>query len=186
MKEFEITVKVENTKDEIKEILKEYKYLRNTRLLDTYMVDKSVNLKGLTPLQILDHCILIRIIGDRICVNKKVKKYDENGDTIFRDVYYLEAKSYEEARGFLENIGYEELMVVDDDMYVYEKDGEEMAIQYVKDAGTLIEIEYEDFSDVESLKKYTVDKLKKLNFKFDETKLDVKKAEIVLKKRLGI
>ncbi len=183
MKEFEITVKVENTLEEIqKNILKEYNVIRNLRLVDTYMVNKNIDIEKMTTLEILDNCILIRNINGKVCVNKKVKKYDENGDTISRNTYYLDARSYEEAKEFLENIDYKELMTIDDKMIVYKKGETEIAVQEVKDVGILLEIEYEDFSDIDYLKKHTINKLKELNFIFDETKLDVKKAEILLNK----
>ena len=186
MKEFEITVKLLNGREDIERIMLEKRFIKveEYELLDTYMVRNDIDLTKMSKREMLDNCVLIREINDdnpKVILTKKIKVYDEKGNTIQRDKKKLNVKSVDESISFLEAIGYRKLMNIKDNIVSCKYDKYEIEIQYVEGLGVFAEIPFEyDENENQDLLKFEVSNmLKNIGFEF-ENDMDAKKAEMML------
>ena len=184
MKEFEITVLINNSKEEVEKIIRPLKKDHETLILDTYLVKRELDITRMDDLEVLDNTVLIRNINGKIYLNKKIKVYDKSGNTIKRSTYYMDVNSYNEAFEFMSAIGYVKLFDIEDNLVEYKNNNIEFAIQYVKDIGIMIEVEANEnqLNNIEEFKIDCIKNLKQLGFKFNENLLDVKKAQLMLNK----
>ena len=108
------------------------------------------------------------------------KEYDENENIINQGKSKVQVINREDAKTFLNTVGYKELIRVIDNIEVYEKDGLELCVEDVNDKYLFIEIE-------ENEKYNTIEKMIKA---LDDTKIDydknnyfVKKAKIIFEEK---
>ena len=185
--ENEITVRVICSDEELKRILKEkgFKQGKNFSLDDYYIIPKNLEIEKLTTREILTKAVIVR---DYINEGKrtqlllfKKKDINETGDIISQRSFGCNIYDCKEAIKFFEEIGYYEIMNIKENSIVYSKGKLEMAVKFIENSNTLIEIETdENFRTIEELKNL----IEEINLPIEKDKYFVKKAEETLDKIL--
>lgn len=185
--ENEITVRVTCSDEELKRILKEKGFKQGKRfsLDDYYLIPKNLEIEKLTTREILTKAVIVR---DYINEGKrtqlllfKKKDINETGDIISQRSFGCNICDCKEAIKFFEEIGYYEIMNIKENSIVYSKGNLEMAVKFIENSNTLIEIETdENFRTIEELKNL----IEEINLPIEKDKYFVKKAEETLDKIL--
>lgn len=190
MKEIEITVKVFDSVEKTKDILAR----QGLKIVDTYST-KDIYLSQDTNLSqsiesVLNKSVILRQIITHSKVIKKIvhknKVYD--GDTLlYEDKINLKCEDLENAKLLFEALDFKELVIVQYDSFVYQKEGLELSFQNVKDLGLLLEIESdkknpESEEDVMQEKRRLYNLAKSLSLNIGD-ELNIKKAKALIKKR---
>ena len=111
----------------------------------------------------------------------KVKEFDESGNILSQKTIYCSVENIENAKEFIEAIGYKEIMKISEKDYVYEKDGFDLAIKKIENGDLLMEVEENEiFDSIEKIK----EKLSELELPICTDDYFVKKAEIEMNKVL--
>ena len=194
MKQIEITVKVNNTLDEVDQILisKGFKLIRKSRVEDEYVCPNDIKVNRENILKVLSSSVLIRYLktqdGEFKKITYKDKKYDKNDMVISEEKINVSINDIQSAHKLFEKINFKNLVDVKYDVIVYSNNDYEFAFQNVEGLGLLLEFENEnDFEGVsdeaianEKQKMYEI--VKNYGIKV-ENNYDIKKAyELVMKK----
>lgn len=194
MKQIEITVKVNNTLDEVDKILisKGFKLIRKSRVEDEYVCPNDINVNRENILKVLSSSVLIRYLktqdGEFKKITYKDKKYSKEGIVISEEKINVSIDDTKKAQELFEKINFKKLVSVHYDVIVYSNNNYEFAFQDVEGLGLLLEFENEnDFEGVsdeavanEKQKMYEI--IKTYGIKV-ENNYDIKKAyELVMKK----
>lgn len=194
MKQIEITVKVNNTLDEVDKILisKGFKLIRKSRVEDEYVCPNDINVNRENILKVLSSSVLIRYLktkdGEFKKITYKDKKYDKNDMAISEEKINVSINDIQSAHKLFKKINFKNLVDVKYDVIVYSNNDYEFAFQNVEGLGLLLEFENEnDFEGVsdeaianEKQKMYEI--IKNYGIKV-ENNYDIKKAyELVMKK----
>lgn len=186
----EITVKIKGSLEEFQKYLEEKEYAKqySFSLEDTFFVPVNLDIENLSVREILANAVLTRYItrdgktSGRLTFKKK--DINEAGEILSQEAINCEVKDIQEAKKFLEAIGYKEIMTIKENDVAYEKDGFSLETKDIIDGDVLIEIE-----TCEDERYNTIEKIKE---KIDEEKIPiykdnffVKKAEVRLSKILG-
>ncbi len=178
------------TKYVIRKDKREIKLSISKKMQEKFKV-KSLNFlipKKLEKLVNLESIKMIKIgkVKDGRCkvlVFKK-KTFDKKGNIVSQEKVECDILDTEDAKRFLEAIGYIEIMRIIEDDVCYSKDGLGLVLKNVKNGDNLIEVET---CDIEGLK--TIEDLKekvlRLNLPIDTSNFFVKKAENELEKILN-
>lgn len=190
MREIEITVKVFDSVEKTKDILAR----QGLKIVDTYST-KDIYLSQDTNLSqsiesVLNKSVILRQIVTPSKVIKKIvhknKVYD--GDTLlYEDKINLKCEDLENAKLLFEALNFKELVIVQYDSFVYQKEGLELSFQNVKDLGLLLEIEsdkkkLESEEDVMQEKRRLYNLAKSLSLNIGD-ELNIKKAKALIEKR---
>lgn len=190
MREIEITVKVFDSVEKTKDILAR----QGLKIIDTYST-KDIYLSQDTNLSqsiesVLNKSVILRQIVTPSKVIKKIvhknKVYD--GDTLlYEDKINLKCEDLENAKLLFEALGFKELVIVQYDSFVYQKEGLELSFQNVKDLGLLLEIEsdkkkLESEENVMHEKRRLYNLAKSLSLNIGD-ELNIKKAKALIEKR---
>lgn len=190
MKEIEITVKVFDSVEKTKDILAR----QGLKIIDTYST-KDIYLSQDTNLSqsiesMLNKSVILRQIVTPSKVIKKIvhknKVYD--GDTLlYEDKINLKCEDLENAKLLFEALDFKELVIVQYDSFVYQKESLELSFQNVKDLGLLLEIEsdkkkLESEEDVMQEKRRLYNLAKSLSLNIGD-ELNIKKAKALIEKR---
>ena len=191
----EITVKLKCSIAEIQEILKNKNFdIESSYILnDTYYIPQDVDVNKVAIRDILNKAILLRDIEEHfsntgkrknVKLTFKKKQFAANGDIVHQEKVDCEVTNKEEARRFIEAIGYKRLMSIRENGTIFTNGEMEIEVKDIVNGDKLIEIEI-----VENNKKLdTIGKLKneinKLQLPIDTSDYFVKKAEIELAKLL--
>ena len=180
--EKEITVSINTTKEDLINFLITNDYKKN----DSYTVDDIFYVKNdidlnINPLEILKNCILVRSIDNaKHYLMYKYKEYDENENIINQGKSKVQVINREDAKIFLNTVGYKELIRVVDNIEVYEKDGLELCIEDVNDKYLFIEIEEnEKYNTIEKM----IKALEDTKIDYDKSNYFVKKAKIIFEEK---
>ena len=194
MKQIEITVKVNNTLDEVDKILisKGFKLIRKSRVEDEYVCPNDINVNRENILKVLSSSVLIRYLktqdGEFKKITYKDKKYDKNDMVISEEKINVYINDIQSAHKLFKKINFKNLVDVKYDAIVYSNNDYEFAFQNVEGLGLLLEFEnandFEGVSDEaianEKQKMYEI--IKNYGIKV-ENNYDIKKAyELVMKK----
>lgn len=194
MKQIEITVKVNNTLDEVDKILisKGFKLIRKSRVEDEYVCPNDINVNRENILKVLSSSVLIRYLktqdGEFKKITYKDKKYSKEGIVISEEKINVSIDDTTKAQELFEKINFKKLVSVHYDVIVYSNNNYEFAFQDVEGLGLLLEFENEnDFEGIsdetivsEKQKMYEI--IKTYGIKV-ENNYDIKKAyELVMKK----
>lgn len=131
---------------------------------DAYFIPKSLKLNEMTFREILAKAILVRYIEnfteniETKLITFKRKEIDKSGVILNQEIFDVKVENLEDAKKFLQAIGYEEIMQIYELDKVYEKEGFSFAIKDIKDGDNLIEVELSE--DNEKLN--SIDKLKQI------------------------
>ena len=193
MKQVEITLKVNNTLEEVDLILKKqnFKVIRRSRIEDIYMTQHFKNLKKENILETLSTCVLLRYLNvDNKKISRKItykNKHYKDDIVISEEKININIDNIEKAKQLFSTLGFKNIVNVNYNVIVYEKDKIELAFQNVENLGLLLE--YESLTDCSNLsdeeiiteKQKMMNHIKKLNISI-ENDYDIKKAyELILK-----
>ena len=186
--ENEITVRLKCSAAELARQLEAEGYRRGDifQMDDFYFVPKDLKLGELSPREILSRAVLVREIEDmekKEYTRKltfKIKEINPEGEILNQTAINCTVYNIEEAKNFLEAIGYTELMEIKEADCVY-WDGEfGVAIKDVKGGDTLIEIETsEEYDTIQKL----ISRLEQTTIPYFKDDYFVKKAEVELERK---
>ena len=190
--EKEITVEVDCTLEELIRIIenKGFKLKETYDLNDIYLINK--NEKRSDYLTMLSNCVLIRDIIEENKETKmltyKYKKYNDKKEIIKQGKVNVKIDDIENSKLLFENLGFEELIRINDHMLVYATDKDEFVIQSVNNKHIYIEIE--DKCNYANRFYNSVDEMKSViinnNIPIKNNNFFVKKAEIELQEIYGV
>lgn len=177
----EITVKVNTNMKEIEEILinKDFKLSDEFTCEDNYFIPLNMNIKKESIRDIIKKAIIIRQVrNDKVLVFKK-KNIDQNGDILKQQKFECNILDVNEAKRFLEAVGYKSVMDIFEKDICYSKDGLKLAFKDIKNGDILMEVETQNIEGFRSTKELK-EKVLKLNLPIDTSNFFVKKAEVEL------
>ena len=183
----EITIKITCSNDELIKHLtnKGFKEGEKFTLDDYYLIPKDLDIENLTTREILAKAIIIRYIVDNDKITQKItfKKKDINkkGEIISQKATSCNILDFKEGINLFNELGYYEIMNIKESDIIYYNDKIELALKFIENSNTLIEIETNDnFNTIDKLKKL----VSKLEIPIEEDNYFVKKAEDKLNKIL--
>lgn len=179
----EITVKVNVSIKEMEKILinKGFKLSDKFTCEDNYFIPLNMNIKKESIRDIIKKAIIIRQVrNDKVLVFKK-KNIDQNGDILKQQKFECNILDVNEAKRFLEAVGYKSVMNISEKDICYSKDGLKLAFKDIKNGDILMEVETQDIEGFRTTKELK-EKLLKLNLPIDTSNFFVKKAEVELEK----
>ena len=186
--ENEITIKVACSNDElIKHLInKGFNEGRKFTIDDYYLIPKDINMNQLSTREILAKAIIIRyIVDDGEIIQKitfKKKNINSDGEIISQKATNCDVLDYKSALDLFYELGYHQIMNIKESDVIYFKDELELAIKFIENGNTLIEIETnENFETVDKLKKL----VKELEIPIENSNYFVKKEEDALNKLLN-
>lgn len=177
----EITVKVNTNMKEIEEILinKDFKLSDEFTCEDNYFIPLNMNIKKESIRDIIKKAIIIRQVrNDKVLVFKK-KNIDQNGDILKQQKFECNILDVNEAKRFLEAVGYKSVMDIFEKDICYSKDCLKLAFKDIKNGDILMELETQDIEGFRTTKELK-EKVLKLNLPIDTSNFFVKKAEVEL------
>lgn len=185
--ENEITIKITCSNDKLIKDLKNkgFNEGRKFSLDDYYLIPNNLNINEMTTRDILSKAIIIRyIIDDGKIVQKitfKKKNINEKGEILSQKAINCDVLDFKSAINLFNELGYYEIMNIKESDVIYYKDKLELALKFIENSNTLIEIETDDtYKTVAELKEL----VKKLEIPIEKENYFVKKAENVLNKIL--
>ncbi len=194
MRQIEITVKVENSLSEVDKILSKqgFKVIRKSRIEDIYLKKENIKLGKRNILKVLSNCVLVRYlkVGDEEFKKITYKKKDYKGNKVISEKKFnVDINDIQKAYNLFIELGFTNIVNVNYDVIVYEKDGLELAFQDVEGLGLLLEVENEnDFEgvsdkDIIKEKRKMVKNLSKYGLTTSKD-YDIKKAYELIKLKL--
>ncbi len=185
--EKEITIKVTCSNDELIKHLtnKGFNEGKKFTLDDYYLIPKDVYIEKLTTREILAKAVIIRYIVDNGKIIQKItfkkKNINEKGEILSQKATNCDILDFRAGINLFSELGYYEIMNIKESDVIYYKDNIELALKFIENSNTLIEIETNDNFD-------TIDKLKRLvneiEIPIEKDTYFVKKAEDELNKIL--
>ena len=187
MKQIEITTRVNNTLEEVNNILTKqgFKVIRKSRIEDNYKTSFYNELKKDNILDILSKSVLIRYLnvnGEQEFKKLTYKnKVYENDTVISEEKINVNIDDVEKANNLFNSIGFKTIVNVNYDVIVYSNGSVELCFQDVEGLGLLLEYENEnDFEgvsndDIMKEKENMLAEIKKYNLDITDD-IDVKKA----------
>ncbi len=197
MKQIEITAKVNQSMEEIHDILSNqgFSFIRNNRVEDKYMTLDYDELAKDTILDVLQTCILIRYVKlseDKEFKNLTYKKKEYQGNTVIsEEKIIVDIDDVDKAELLLESVGFQKIVEVKYDVFVYKKGPVELCFQDVDGLGLMVEYENPlDFTgktskEILQEKQKMAEELK--SYHIDITsEYDVKKAYQLISNRMKV
>lgn len=157
--EKEITIKVTCSNDELIKHLtnKGFNEGKKFTLDDYYLIPKDVYIEKLTTREILAKAVIIRYIVDNGKIIQKItfkkKNINEKGEILSQKATNCDILDFRAGINLFSELGYYEIMNIKESDVIYYKDNIELALKFIENSNTLIEIETNDNFD-------TIDKLK--------------------------
>lgn len=166
MREIEVLVKCDNSKDEIIEKVKNFKFINEKRVIDTYYYDELRDaLKPDNKLR-LNECFRIRDKNGETYLTYKIDKF--NGDIwLYSDEFETKVENKEQLENIIKKLGLKELIIIDNTKITYETDDYYIFVEDVKNLGIFLEVELKNDrdDDVEVLKDEIREFINSLNLK---------------------
>ena len=176
----EITVKVTCSNDELIKHLINKGFIegRKFTLDDYYLIPKNLKLDELTTRDILSKAVIIRYIVDDGQIIQKItfkkKNINANGEILSQKSINCDVLDYKAGINLFNELDYYEIMNLKESDVIYYKDKIELAIKFIENSNTLIEIETdENFETIDELKKLVIN----LEIPMEKDNFFVKKTE---------
>ena len=140
MKEIEVEVAFDNTKNEMIEMLSKYEYLGEKEIYDIYYYDPlRSNLKPEKDLR-LNETFRIRKT-DKGCYMTYKKQHFKGKHWIYSDEYEMTIENFETAKTIISMLGLESLITVHNKRQVYRYNNYEIELEDVEELGIFLEVE---------------------------------------------
>ena len=185
--ENEITIKITCSNEQLIKHLTDRGFIKGRKftLDDYYLIPKNLKIDDLTTRDILAKAVIIRyIIDDGKIIQKitfKKKNINSDGEIISQKAINCDILDYKAGIKLFNELGYYEIMNIKESDVIYYKDKLELAIKFIANSNTLIEIETDDnFKTIKQLKKLVTE----LEIPIEKDNYFVKKAEDELNKIL--
>ena len=189
--ELEICVKCLNTKEEVIDKLQNqgFKIKEDFILKDIYYVKKDKVISLDNSNELLSNYVLIRqtLPKNVVCFKLKEKKFDELGNILNQSSCSCEVKDKQKAIIFIENLGYKELLKINDHNILMSNGKNEIYIQDVENLGVYLEMEQKNiYSTNDNGKdiKEIINNLSSYNLNIDKNNYFVKKAYDMLERKV--
>lgn len=186
--ENELTLKVTCTNEELIKCLlyKGFYEGRKFSLDDYYLVPNNIDISKLTTREILAKAVIIRYIVDDGKIIQKItfkkKNINKNGEILSQKAINCDILDYKSAITLFNEIGYYEIMNIKENDIIYYNNKIELALKFIENSDTLIEIETnKNFETIDELKKLVID----LKLPIIQDNFFVKKAENELNRILN-
>ena len=181
--ENEITIKITCSNEQLIKHLTDKGFCegRKFTLDDYYLIPKDLKLDDLTTRDILSKAVIIRYIVDDGKIIQKItfkKKYiNGNGEILSQKAINCDVLDYKAGINLFNELGYYQIMNIKESDIIYYKDKLELAIKFIENSNTLIEIETDDnFKTIVELKQLVTE----LEIPIEKGNYFVKKAVLVL------
>ena len=176
-KENEITIKINDSKEQIIDILLKngYKKIDDYTLKDIYMIKKDIPINKDIFSNLKDYLLLRNINNNIYCLTYKNKKYDKLGNILNQEKINVYIDNINNSKTLLDKIGYKELINVYDKIEVYNKDNLDSLVEFVNNKYLYLEIEENEYYNLDDIK----DKIDKLNINYDHHTFYANKAHDV-------
>ena len=189
--ELEICVKCLNTKEEVIDKLQNqgFKIKEDFILKDIYYVKKDKVISLDNSNELLSNYVLIRqtLPKNVVCFKLKEKKFDELGNILNQSSCSCEVKDKQKAIIFIENLGYKELLKINDHNILMSNGKNEIYIQDVENLGVYLEMEQKNIystndngKDIDEI----INNLSSYNLNIDKNNYFVKKAYDMLERKV--
>ena len=189
--ELEICVKCLNTKEEVIDKLQNqgFKIKEDFTLKDIYYVKKDKVISLDNSNELLSNYVLIRqtLPKNVVCFKLKEKKFDELGNILNKSSCSCEVKDKQKAIIFIENLGYKELLKINDHNILMSNGKNEIYIQDVEDLGVYLEMEQKNIYSTNDNGKdinEIINNLNSYNLNIDKNNYFVKKAYDMLERKV--
>lgn len=183
MREIEVLVKCSNSEEEIKNKLKKFNYISESRTIDTYYYDElRTNLKPKENLR-LTECFRIREKNNKTYLTYKIDQFTNEDIWLYSDENETEVSNSCEIKKIISLLGLKELIKIDNTKTKYENEMYEIYFENVIDLGLFIEVELKNDTgdDVEVLKNKIREFISELDLS-SVIELNEGKPEMMLKK----
>lgn len=184
-KEVEILVEVFGSKEEVVSKLKFCKYVGEKIVTDIYLFDpKRDDLKPDQSGQ-LTKCLRIRKSGEKSFMTYKLDYFDTNGIWLYSDECETEIGDFEKILSIFLELGFEELVKIENKKSVFVTDKYEIVLEEVKDLGLFLEVEsleVSDGDDIIQVKKEIWDWIQSLGINVG-LEMTMGKPELMLRKK---
>lgn len=184
MKEIEILYELNETKDNILNILSQFDFKGQKQTLDIYFYDPLRPDLKLDKDDRLNRCFRLRKKEDDFYLTYKLDFFDDTNVWLYSDEHEVRVESFEIMEKIIEHLGLKELVRVDNTKYIYITDKYEIVVEEVKDLGFFLEVEFIDkdiIGEVEDLKREIRDFVEALGIKVVQ-EMNSGKPELLLKK----
>ncbi len=185
--ENEITIKITCSNEQLIKHLTDKGFCegRKFTLDDYYLIPKDLKLDDLTTRDILSKAVIIRYIVDDGKIIQKItfkkKDINGNGEILSQKAINCDVLDYKAGINLFNELGYYQIMNIKESDIIYYKDKLELAIKFIENSNTLIEIETDDnFKTIVELKQLVTE----LEIPIEKGNYFVKKAEDELNKIL--
>lgn len=185
--ENEITIKITCSNEQLIKHLTDKGFCegRKFTLDDYYLIPKDLKLDNLTARDILSKAVIIRYIVDDGKIIQKItfkkKNINADGEILSQKAINCDVLDYKAGINLFNELGYYQIMNIKESDVIYYKDKLELAIKFIENSNTLIEIETDDnFKTIDELKKLVTE----LEIPIEKGSYFVKKAEDELNKIL--
>ena len=185
--ENEITIKITCSNEQLIKHLTDKGFCegRKFTLDDYYLIPKDLKLDDLTTRDILSKAVIIRYIVDDGKIIQKItfkkKDINGNGEILSQKAINCDVLDYKAGINLFNELGYYQIMNIKESDIIYYKDKLELAIKFIENSNTLIEIETDDnFKTIVELKQLVTG----LEIPIEKGNYFVKKAENELNKIL--
>lgn len=157
--ENEITIKITCSNEQLIKHLTDKGFCegRKFTLDDYYLIPKDLKLDDLTTRDILSKAVIIRYIVDDGKIIQKItfkkKDINGNGEILSQKAINCDVLDYKAGINLFNELGYYQIMNIKESDIIYYKDKLELAIKFIENSNTLIEIETDDnFKTIVELK----------------------------------
>lgn len=185
MKEMELSLAFDNTKEEVLEILSQFDYIGEKELYDTYYIDPlRDNLKPEDDLR-LNETFRIRR-NENACFVTYKKQHFEGKLWTYSDEYETEVKDYKIMEKIVSMLGLEPLITVHNKRTIYKYKDYEIIFEEVENLGCLLEVEKlsENENEAMNVKEELRNFIRSLNLK-NVKELNIGKNQYLLRQKLG-
>ncbi len=185
MKEIEILVNFDNSKEEVLEILKSFEKVNKKRIVDVYYYDELRN--NLKPEKDTRVNEIFRLRKkDDVSILTYKKNYFDDKTWLYSDEYETTIGEYEVLENIISMLGLKELIKLDNTRTTYKYDKYEIVLDELNEVGIFLEVEVmaNPEEDHIKIKKDIYNFIKSLGLK-NLRVLNVGKNQMLLRKKMG-
>lgn len=140
MKEIEVEVAFDNTKEEVMKLLSKYEFIGEKDITDIYYYDpKRSNLKPESDLRLSETFRLRK--KNNTCLITYKKQHFKGKLWVYSDEYETEVKDYETVKTIISMLGLTPLITVHNNRRIYKYKDFEIELEDVEGLGCFIEVE---------------------------------------------